>query len=130
MGSWCNANSVLRFNRKGLCGNNRVPTRSTNVESELLALSNYNNSSEVIKNYDAYKDNRAQKRQYRDEVVNGCLAAIDIQYYCYQQRLYEQGFGGSILTDWVVLGLGGATTLASGTATKAALGAAITGSQA
>lgn len=52
---------------------------------------------------------------------------MDIQYNLYQQRLYEQGTEASILTDWVVLGLGGASAVTGGAAAKAALGAAITG---
>lgn len=67
------------------------------------------------------------KKDYRNEVVNGRLAAIDIHYNCYQKRLYEEGIGTSILADWVVLGLGGATAVTGGAAAKAALGAAITG---
>jgi hypothetical protein len=105
------------------------PSRSTNTSDDLSALAIYN-KSEVIAFYNAssnsVRNGKAQK-DYRNEVVNGRLAAIDIQYNLYQQSLYEQGIGTNILTDWVILGLGGATTVVGGAATKAALGAAITG---
>jgi hypothetical protein len=105
------------------------PTRSVDVKSELDALSYYTNA-EVIKIYNSPDDSGRggkTKKDFRNEVVNGRLAAIDIQYNCYQKRLYEEGIGTSILADWVVLGLGGATAVTGSAAVKAALGAAITG---
>jgi hypothetical protein len=105
------------------------PSRSTNTKSDLAALAIYN-ASNVIELYNA-KDNSARNGKtpldYRNDVVNGRLAAIDIQYNQYQRSLYEEGIGTNILADWVVLGLGGATTVVGGAATKAAFGAAITG---
>src|SRR5262249_40185746 len=104
-------------------------TRSTNTNRDLSALAIYNDS-QVIDLYNA-KDDSARggktQKEYRNEVVNGRIAAIDIQYNLYQQHLYEEGIGTSILADLAVLGLGGATTVTGGAATKAALGAAITG---
>lgn len=38
---------------------------------------------------------------------------MDIQYNLYQQR-YERGTEASILTDWVVLGMGGASAVMGG----------------
>jgi uncharacterized protein YcfL len=105
------------------------PSRSTNTKDDMSALAIYN-KSEVIAFYNASSNsvrNGKTQKDYRNEVVNGRLAAIDIQYNLYQQSLYEEGIGTNILTDWVVIGLGGATTVVGGAATKAALGAAITG---
>lgn len=105
------------------------PSRSTNTTNDLAALAIYNDSK-VIENYNAKgasERNGKTQHEYRNEVVNGRLAAIDIQYNLYQQCLYEEGIGTNILADWVVLGLGGATTVVGGAVTKAALGAAITG---
>jgi len=105
------------------------PNRSTNAKRDLHALASYSDPT-VITNYSARDDSARggkTRRQYRDEVVNGRLTAIDIQFNLFQEQLYEQGIGAGILTDWLVLALGGATTVIGTAVTKAALGAAITG---
>ncbi len=113
----------------GCASINGYPSRSTNTKNDLAALARYNDS-QVIDNYNAAdnsKRNGKSPQQYRNEVVNGRIAAIDIQYNLFEKALYKQEVGASILADWVVLGLGGATAVVGGASAKAALGAAVTG---
>lgn len=53
-------------------------------------------------------------KRIRNEIINGRIAAIDIQFSLFQQGLHEQGVGLNIGSDAIVLGLGAAGALASG----------------
>ena len=56
----------------GCAGISGYPARSTNVESELQALSTYNDSLQVIKIYNGLSGKA--REEYRNEVVNARLA--------------------------------------------------------
>lgn len=67
-----------------------------------------------------------EKKSYRDEVVHGRLRAIDLQFEIFEKSLQLEKNTQRLLTDFAVLGLSGAGTLAGGAPTKAIL-AAISG---
>ncbi len=100
------------------------PTRVADVTDDLQQLKPYF-SPDVLKDYKK-KTDLAERKAYRDEVVNGRIAALDINFNLFQADLYKEGIGLGIATDWAVLALGGATATVGGAATKTALGAVIT----
>ena len=87
------------------------PDRTNDVSEDLKNLEQYF-TAEKLKEYDEAAV--AEKRVIRDEIVNGRLAAMDLQYGIFQQSLYRSGVGLNIGTDVVTLGLGAAGSVFSG----------------
>ena len=100
------------------------PDRVVNARAELKYLRHYF-TEDVIKDFNEKAD-ELQKRAYRDEVVNGRLRAIDIEFELFEKAINSEHNLTQIGTDWAVLGLSGAGAAAGGEATKAIL-AAISG---
>ncbi len=100
------------------------PKRVVSEKAELSMLLPYFTDN-VLELYDG-KPDEATKREYRDEVVNARLRAIDIEFDIFERSINAQKNASQIGTDWAVLGLSGAGAVASGAATKAIL-AAISG---
>ncbi len=106
------------------------PERSGNVEDELKQLEKYFNP-EIIGEYDQ-EDDPNKKQALRNEIINARIRAIDIHFNDFQQRLYREGVGSNIATDWTVIGLGVAgsiTSSLSATQNLSAISGGITGAK-
>lgn len=106
------------------------PERSGNIEEELKQLEKYYNP-EIIAKYDQMQDTN-EKLALRNEIVNGRIRAIDIHFNNFQQRLYREGIGSNIATDWTVIGLGVAGSVTSSLSTTqnlSAISGGITGAK-
>ncbi len=97
------------------------PDRSENVEGELKQLEKYI-KPEIIETYENEKD-LTNKRILRNEIVNARIRAIDIHFNSFQQRLYGEGIGSNIATDWAVVGLSAAGAVVSSLGTSQILSA-------
>ena len=107
------------------------PERSGNVEDELKQLDKYLNP-EIIAEYDKEQDQN-KKLALRNEIINARIRAIDIHFNDFQQRLYSEGVGSNIATDWTVIGLGVAGSITSSLSTTqnlSAISGGITGAKA
>jgi hypothetical protein len=100
------------------------PKKMVSESEELKHLASYF-TDDVIKAYNAKAD-EPSKRAYRDEVVNGRLRAIDLQFEVFQKAINSERNLSQIGSDWAVLGLSGAGTIVGGATSKAIL-AAISG---
>ena len=92
------------------------PDLSTNVVAEITSLEQYL-KPDVIKKYESPTDtdrNNLSKRTWRNEVVNARLHVANLYFNKFQQEIFEQGVGFGIATDWTVLALNAAGTLAGG----------------
>lgn len=96
------------------------PDRSYDLKAELAALDIYHRP-DIITTYNGKTG--ADKKDYRDEVVNARLRAIDLHFSIFEQAVARENVIGNVGVDWAVLGLGGATALAPLSATKSILGA-------
>lgn len=109
------------------------PDRSTNPQAELKAMDMYLQPT-VITKYESDKDqdrNGLTKRAWRNEIVNARVRAADLHFNRFLQRLFQEGVGLGIATDWIVLGLNGAGALAGGAANAlAASSAGVVGAKA
>ncbi|PHZ85976.1 hypothetical protein [Paremcibacter congregatus] len=65
----------------------------------------------------------ATTEEKRNAVVNAKLAYIDSAFIDFEQTIYREGMIADIGTEWLLLGLAGATTIAGGARTKEVLGA-------
>ncbi len=99
------------------------PKRVVNENTELVNLTHWF-TDDVYKTY-SEKTDIAQQR-YRDDVVNGRLRAVDLQFEIFQKAINAEKNLSQIGADWAVLGLSGAGTIVGGASTKAIL-AAISG---
>ncbi len=107
------------------------PERSGNVEDELKQLEKYF-KPEIIAEYDQEKD-PDKKTDSRNEIVNALIRATNIHFNHFQQRLYREGVGSAIATDWTVIGLNAAASITSSlnkTQTLSAISGGITGAKA
>ena len=96
------------------------PDRSYDLKAELAALDMYHRP-DIVNTYNG-KEGEA-KKDYRNEVVNARLRAIDLHFSIFEQELARENIVGNVGVDWAVLALGGATALAPLSATKSILGA-------
>jgi hypothetical protein len=105
------------------------PNRSDDPAKELKALAPYLDPGVIT----AYNNKpAADKQAYRDEVVNGRIMAVDINFNIFEQAFSEEGITTNVVTDWTVIGLGGAGSIVGGASTKSILAAtsgAITGAK-
>jgi hypothetical protein len=105
------------------------PDRTADAAAELLQLQQYF-APDLIATYDALP--AEQRRARRDEIVNGRLAAIDLQFGLFQQAVYREGVGLNIGADVTLLGLGAAGAVVSDAGTSnilSALAGAVTGTR-
>jgi hypothetical protein len=105
------------------------PSRSDDPVRELQALATYLDP-EVVTTYNSKPS--TEKQAYRDDVVNGRIRAVDINFNAFEQALSKEGIGINVATDWAVIGLGGAGAIVGGASTKSILSAtsgAITGAK-
>lgn len=99
------------------------PDRTESVEHELAQLQPY--FADNI--WKTYNEKTGRKRQeYRDEVANSRLRAIDLQYGIFVREVTGGRIGYNVSGDIAVLGLSAAGTLVPTASTKAIL-AAISG---
>ena len=96
------------------------PDRSYDLKAELAALDTYH-SPGIITTYNGKTG--ADKQNYRNEVVNARLRAIDLHFNIFEQAVARENVIVNVGVDWAVLALGGATALAPLSATKSILGA-------
>lgn len=103
------------------------PDRVISSDTELEDLKDYFSKTKVIK-YDA-SSNEADRQQIRNEIINGRLTAIDIQFSLFQQKLHEEGLNLNVGTDAMIIGLGAAGALVTGGASQilSATSAAVAG---
>ena len=100
------------------------PERPNNIDTHINALKNYFDPAEIKKGGNTIT--------WRNEVVNSQLLAIDLQFTAFEQELARENVGVNTVVDLTVIGLGAATGVAGGAATKSILGAissGITGAQ-
>jgi len=103
------------------------PDRVIEPDTELVDLKDYFLKDEVVK-YNKQTTDEGRRR-IRNEIINGRLAAIDIQFSLFQKNLHEEGLTLNVVSDALVLGLGAAGALASGGTSQilSATSAAVTG---
>ena len=104
------------------------PDRVINTDTELGYLKDYFLPKKVDE-YNKAGVDEAKRQRIRNEIINGRLAAIDIQFSLFQKNLHEDGLNLNIGSDAIVLGLGAAGALASGGTSQvlSATSAAVTG---
>ena len=99
----------------------KPPARS----AEVYPQADYLLGDDAIQRYNAEQD--LQKKQLlRNEIIDARIAAVDSKFWDYERSLYKQDIGVGVGTDWVVLAITGATSVAGSASTKSALGAAST----
>ncbi|MBI3799356.1 MAG: hypothetical protein HY268_20620 [Deltaproteobacteria bacterium] len=104
------------------------PDRATDAGAEIQALDKYLQPDAITKYESANDSDRSglSKQAWRNEVVNARVRADDLYFNQFQQRLFQEGIGFGLATDWIVLALNAAGTLATA-GTVNALSAASTG---
>lgn len=110
------------------------PERVVSVDDELESLRYYFEKGR-FEEYNKPCDKKnvcnefEERRRIRDEIINGRIAGIDVEFSLFQKKLREQGVGLNVGTDAALLALGAAGALATGGATQAlsATSAALTG---
>lgn len=109
------------------------PDRSGDATAELKSLETYF-SPDVMTKYDAADDGARgglTKQQWRDQVVNGRIRAVDLHFLDFQQNVFREGVESAIAVDWVVLALNAAGSLSGGAANAlAATSAGLVGAKA
>jgi hypothetical protein len=88
------------------------PDRVMEPEKELGNLEIYFSPKKVAKYEESSEDD--VRRRIRNEIINGRIAAIDLQFYLFQKKLREEGLNLNVGTDAIILGLGAAGALVSG----------------
>jgi hypothetical protein len=111
--------SLLGF---GCASIKAYPDRSVTVRHQLSALS-WCFDEEKIKKDPSDKESPDWRTNWRDEVVNCRIRAIDLQFTSFEQSLSRENVSLNAVVDMAALGLGGATAIAAGSGTKAVLGA-------
>jgi hypothetical protein len=94
------------------------PERSSDPDAELKAMEKYLQPDAITK-YDAANDSDRgglTKTAWRNEVVNARVRATDLHFNTFQQKLFQEGVGSGIATDWIVLALNAAGSLAGSAA--------------
>jgi hypothetical protein len=91
------------------------PVRPNDVDTELQALRRYFDPAEIQKGGNTIA--------WRNEVVNSQILAIDLQFTAFEQEFARENVGVNTAVDMTVIGLGAATGVAGGAATKSILGA-------
>lgn len=109
------------------------PAPSSDPAIELSALAPYFLPS-VMEKYESAQDsarNGLTKRQWRNQVIEARIRAVNIRFGEFEQTLYEQGIGFGVGTDWTVLALTTAGAISTGNAPKyfSAAAALITGAK-
>lgn len=103
------------------------PDRVVDADVELQSLQEYFNKEHIQK----YENSASEegRRRIRNEIINGRIAAIDIQFSLFQQKLHEEGLNLNVGADAALLGLGAAGALVSGGTSQvlSATSAALTG---
>jgi hypothetical protein len=112
--------SALLIITLGCASNGGYPDRAVDPKTELLGLNNYF-EPQTITAYATLTGNAKQLR--RDEIVNGRLRAIDLNYGIFEQTLTKDVGNVNVGSDWAVLALAGAGTIVTGADTKAVLAA-------
>lgn len=107
--------SLLGF---GCASIKAYPDRSVKVKDQLSALS-WCFDEEKIKNGPAGKE----PTDWRNEVVNCKIRAIDLQFTSFEQSLSQENVGLNAVVDLAAVGLGAATAVVGSSATKSILGA-------
>jgi len=104
------------------------PERTVSSDEELKELKIYYESKKVDE-YSVPDKTDKERMRIRNEIINARIAAIDIQFSLFQQKLHQEGVGLNIGSDAVILGLGAAGALASGGTSQvlSAASAAVTG---
>jgi hypothetical protein len=119
---------VLGTMTTGCAGIQGFPDRTYSTADERAALTKYDLKS-VLAAYDA-TDNAARggmtREGYRNHVLEARIQDINLHFADFERSLYEQGIGFGVGTDWVLLALTGAASVASG-GTANVLSAAATG---
>lgn len=106
------------------------PARSVSEKQELERVRTYF-QKETLDRYD--KAVEPERTRLRDEIVNGRLLAMDLQFSIFQRQVTQNVAATNVAADWAVLALGGAGTIVTGGQTKtvlAALTAFVTGARA
>lgn len=106
----CVATSLM-----GCAALQNYPERPNNIDAQLDVLKSYFDPT-VIKG-------GGNSVAWRNEVVNAQILAIDLQFTKFEQALARENVGVNTTTDMAVIGLGAATGVAGGAATKSILGA-------
>lgn len=88
------------------------PDRVIEPEKELGNLEIYFSPAEIEKYHAASSDHA--RREIRNEIINGRIAAIDLRFNLFQKELREEGLNLNVGTDAIILGLGAAGALVSG----------------
>ena len=94
------------------------PDRSSDLQSDLKMLETYH-QPDLLQRYAA----ATNKRELRDEVVNGRILAIDLHFAKFAQGLSRENNWTNLGLDWTILGLGGAGAIVADTGTKGVLAA-------
>ena len=104
------------------------PERTVSSDEELKELKIYY-ESEKVDEYSAPGKTDEERMRIRNEIINARIAAIDIQFALFQQKLHQEGVGLNIGSDAIILGLGAAGALVSGGASQvlSATSAAVVG---
>src|SRR5208337_2734784 len=111
----CASQQVLR--------NPGSPEQSFDDEKDIQALEQQYGQASAITNY--YKGPKTMEA--RNEFIAGCLTLINLQYIKFIRNLSATKAQMESAFDILISGVGLATTLSGGQATKAALGAVSTG---
>lgn len=118
---------VILLSLSGCASMSAYPERATDPQAELTAMNRYLQPSAITK-YDAQNDSEREglnKRAWRSEVVNARVRATDLHFNIFQQKLFQEGVGLGVATDWMVLALNVGGSVAGGAAS--ALSAASAG---
>ena len=90
------------------------PDRPVSTGDDLKQLTDVYFSDDFRAKYDVANASDDAKRQARNEIINGRLAAYDIQFNRFQRQLHQEGAGVNLSTDAIILGLGAAGAVVSG----------------
>jgi hypothetical protein len=86
------------------------PQRSDNPQAELRSLQKYFDPN-IIDRYNAKPE--TDKRAFRDEVINGQIRAVDLNFDGFVQGLSQESVVTNLSTDVAILGLNGAGAVAA-----------------
>jgi hypothetical protein len=101
------------------------PQRSGDPAAQLQRLDKYF-APDILDQYNEEKP-EAEKRAFRDEVVNGQIRAIDIHFNNFVQGVSQESVQTNLGTDVLLLGLNGAAAVASASTAKTVLASIATG---
>jgi hypothetical protein len=98
------------------------PEPSGDPKAEAQSLKIYFSADEISK-YNSETDPKAKERD-RNEIVNGRLRSIDLNFYAFEKALFTQHGVTTLAGDITILGLNAAGAVVGGELTKSALAAA------